>query len=249
MIQDVDEALKALVRRDALNGSGAEVVFDAPTKDWAVRRNSPTVDLYLYDIREDLARRSVGREEVRDQTGRITGRKPPGRYFKLSYLLTAWTQRPEDEHRLLAALLACFLTSDRVDPSLLGGALDGLEEPITLTIAHPPPEDRSSSDVWSALGGELKPSLDLVVSVPVELGRLAATAPLVTELPRFQFGDDETDEEVSARRAAARARAGTAGDITSATPAIAEEEVRAGDPDAKDGDGGRIFKIRSFPRP
>ena len=36
----------------------------------------------------------------------------PPRHFKLSYLVTAWTQRPEDEHRLLSALLACFLRHD-----------------------------------------------------------------------------------------------------------------------------------------
>ena len=51
MIHDVDESLRALVARDALNGSGVEVAFDAPTKDWVARRNAPVVNLYLYDIR------------------------------------------------------------------------------------------------------------------------------------------------------------------------------------------------------
>ena len=59
MIQDLDESLRALVRRDAMDGSGVEISFDAPTKDWSARRNTPTVDLYLYDIREDMARREV----------------------------------------------------------------------------------------------------------------------------------------------------------------------------------------------
>src|SRR5437667_11977895 len=106
MIQDVDESLRALVKRDALNGSKADVAFDAPTKDWSARRNTPTVDLYLYDIREDLTRREVMWEPIRDQTGRVTGRHPPPRRFKFSYLVTAWTQRPEDEHRLLSSLLS-----------------------------------------------------------------------------------------------------------------------------------------------
>ena len=109
VIEDVDESLRALVRRDALNGSGVEVAFDAPTKDWAARRNTPTVDLYLYDVREDINRREVAWEDVRDKAGRITERRPPQRRFKLSYLVTAWTQRPEDEHRLLSVLLSCFI--------------------------------------------------------------------------------------------------------------------------------------------
>ena len=33
------------------------------------------------------------------------------RWFKLSYLVTAWTQRPEDEHRLLSALLGALIVS------------------------------------------------------------------------------------------------------------------------------------------
>src|SRR3712207_8546461 len=41
--------------------------------------------------------------------GMIEARHSPPRYFKFSYLITAWTQRPEDEHRLLSAVLRCFL--------------------------------------------------------------------------------------------------------------------------------------------
>src|SRR6266852_416697 len=153
MIQDLDESLHALVRRDALNGSGVEISFDAPTKDWSARRNTPTVDLYLYDIREDLARREVIWEPVRDKTGRVTDRRPPPRRFKFSYLVTAWTQRAEDEHRLLSTLLSCFLSNEMLPPELLAGALSGSDIPVLMTIALPPPADRSLSGVWAALGG------------------------------------------------------------------------------------------------
>lgn len=240
MIQDVDEALKTLVRRDALNGSGAEVVFDAPTKDWAVRRNMPTVDLYLYDIREDMRRRRVGKTDVRDGNGRISGRLPPVRFFKLSYLITAWTNRPEDEHLLLSTLLACFLRLDRLPSDLLQGALQGFDDPVTLTIGHPPPEDRSFSDVWSALGGELKPSLDLVVLAPVDLDRLTATAPPVLEELKFRFARDGADaEEVQRQRRGRQLSEAAAGDEA------AEETVTVGTDDQQ----GRIFEVRSFPKP
>ena len=76
------------------------MVFDAPTKDWAARRTTPTIDVYLYDIREDLRRRQLGMTGVRDAEGKVVSHRQPPRFFKLSYLLTAWTQRPEDEHRL-----------------------------------------------------------------------------------------------------------------------------------------------------
>src|SRR3954464_10899683 len=179
MIHDVDEALRKLVLQYAVNGSGAEVSFDAPTKDWAARRNAPTVNVYLYDVREDLDRRMVEFEEIRDETGRVIERRPPPRRYKLSYLVTCWTQRPEDEHRLLSSLLAAFLKYETVPRD--GLPTDHADSPHNtfITIALPPPKDRSLADVWSALGGELKPSLDLVVTAPVDGGRRFPAGPPV----------------------------------------------------------------------
>jgi hypothetical protein len=182
VIHDVDETLRAMVRRDALPSVDVDVVFDAPTKDWSSRRNAPTVDLYLYDLREDLRRREAGRVDRRDG-GRIGARDEPPRWFKLSYLVTAWTQRPEDEHRLLASLLRCFLLSDSLPSDLLTGALAGVHMAMPITCALPPPQDRALSDVWSALGGELKPSLDLVVVVPFDLSRAIEVGPPVLHGP------------------------------------------------------------------
>ncbi|MFI8106549.1 DUF4255 domain-containing protein [Streptomyces sp. NPDC086023] len=183
MIHEVDEALRALVRGEALGeGADVEVVFDAPTRDWAARRNTPTVNLYLYDIREDMRRRSRGRRNLYDEQGRVTARTLPPRYFKLSYLISAWTQRPEDEHRLLSALLACFLRHEALPAAALGPELASTGLPVPVSIALPPPEDRAFADVWSALGGELKPSLDVVVSAPV------ATAPVWEAGPPVEEG-------------------------------------------------------------
>lgn len=191
MIHEVDSALRALILREGLDQSGAEVVFDAPTKDWASRRgNIPTVDVYLYDIREDLRRRERGMiNEYAD--GRVVARRLPPRHFKLSYLITAWTTRPVDEHRLLSSLLGCFLRHDAVPPDLLTGPLEEFGLAVPLSVALPPPEDRSFADVWSALGGELKPSLDIVVSVPTDSGQRRPVGPPITAPPSVSVGGPE----------------------------------------------------------
>jgi hypothetical protein len=181
VIQDVDAALRRLVEAEAMDGTDVQIVFDAPTKDWAARRNAPTVDLYLYDIREDLRRRSRGLLNEYDADNALRARAVPPRHFKLSYLVTAWTQRPEDEHRLLTLLLQCFLRYDALPPDLVGGVLGDLGLPVPMTIALPPPEDRAFADVWSALGGELKPSLDLVVSAPADTGQRYPVGPPARE--------------------------------------------------------------------
>jgi hypothetical protein len=189
MISQIDEALRSLVRAEALDGSDVDVVFDAPTKEWASRRNAPTVNLYLYDIREDMRRRERGWSEERGPDGYVTTRRPAPRHFKMSYLVTAWTQRPEDEHRLLASLLRCFLRHDALPDDLVAGALaeTGLEVPITVGL--PPPEDRAFADVWSALGGELKPSLDIVVIAPIDTGVTYTAGAPVREGPYIGVSD------------------------------------------------------------
>jgi hypothetical protein len=181
VIYEVDESLRSLVQRDTLNGSGVELSFEAPTKEWASRRSVPTVNLYLYDVREDVDRREVQPEPVRDESGRVVGRRPPARRYRLSYLVSAWTQRPEDEHRLLASLLACFLRSEVLDDEVLAPALAEQPHRVLLKVAHPPAKDRALADVWSAIGGELKPALDLVVDLPFDAQRVHDAGPPVLE--------------------------------------------------------------------
>lgn len=178
MIHEVDSALRTLIEREADGMRDVEIVFEAPTREWAGRRNSPTIDVYLYDIREDLRRRERGMHQVYENNVVVSRHMPP-RYFKLSYLVTAWTQRPEDEHRLLSSLLTCFVRFDALPKDVLTGPLTELGLPIPVTIALPPPEDRAFADVWSALGGELKPSLDLVVTTPMDTGQRFHTGPPV----------------------------------------------------------------------
>ncbi|MEO6125018.1 MAG: DUF4255 domain-containing protein [Ilumatobacteraceae bacterium] len=185
MIHEVDDVLRALIKRDVLDGSEIEISFEAPSRDWAAKRTKPTINIYLYDIREDLSRREVFFEEVRDETGRVIDRRQPPRRFRLTYLMTAWTQRPEDEHRILSQLLGCFLVQDFLPPDLLVGSLKDSERVVVSTVAVPVGQDKQISEVWSALGGELKPSLDLAIIAPMSVGKTMHFGPPVTELPRF----------------------------------------------------------------
>ena len=57
VIHEVDQALLSLIEQQAVDTTDVETVLDAPTKEWASRRNAPTINCYLYDIREDLRRR------------------------------------------------------------------------------------------------------------------------------------------------------------------------------------------------
>ncbi|WP_030681910.1 DUF4255 domain-containing protein [Streptomyces cellulosae] len=181
MIHEVDEMVKRLLSGGALASSGVEVHFDAPTRDWAARRNAPTIDAYLYDIREDTRRRERGATAVRDSRGVVLKRRQPPRWFRLSYLVTAWTKRAEDEHRLLSAVLATLLPHEILGPDELPPALRALGLSVPLTVAGVQSEARSFAEIWSALGGELKPSVDLVITVPFPSYPEYDAGPPVTE--------------------------------------------------------------------
>ncbi|MFD8229157.1 DUF4255 domain-containing protein [Streptomyces massasporeus] len=181
MIHEVDEVLKGLLSGGALAGSGIDIALDAPTRDWAARRNAPTVNAYLYDIREDVNRRQRGQLPVRDERDVVVKRRQPPRWFRLSYLVTAWTKQPQDEHRLLSAVLATLIPRELLPPSELPGSLAALGMTIPVSVAGIQTESRSLAEIWSALGGELKPSLDLVITAPFPAYPEYDAGPPVTE--------------------------------------------------------------------
>jgi hypothetical protein len=244
MIEEVDETLRGLIRAEVLSGSQVEVSFDAPTKDWAARRNAPTINLYLYDIREDLSRRDAAWAPVHAAEGYVTGHQPPPRYYKLQYMVTAWTQRPEDEHRLLSACLGAFLRHETFGPAEMTGALAEQPLPAMVSVALPLGPDRSIADVWSALGGELKPSLDLIFNAPFVVGRSVIAGAPVREMPRLSIarpGDGGQPE-----RPTRSVRVRRSGPLVPEETPVTQDETVIGGTKVKP---GRTYRIRGYPRP
>lgn len=199
MIHEVDEGLRRLLGESGLEASGVEVVFDAPTRDWAARRSAPTVCVFLYDLREDATRRGTGTGEVYDAAGHLVARRTPPRWFELTYLVTAWAGRPQDEHRLLSQVLATLVATDTLPARLLTGTLAELGLSVGLDTQGAGLDAPSASDVWSALGGELKASLGVRVRAPLA-GLSTAVAPLVTEGLVVHSADRHDETEASPGR-------------------------------------------------
>ena len=201
MIDLVDSLVRGVIEDGVVNGSGAEVSFDPPTKDWSARRSTPTVNVYLYDIREEQNRRAAGVVESRDDAGQVTRRRVPIRYFRLSYLLTAWTQRPEDEHRLLSALLAQFMRMPYFAPEAAGEPFASTGLPIMVSVGIPPNDERQVPEIWASLGRELKPSIDLRVVMPFDPQIDLPFGPPVTEQPTFAIAAPDIGVEAERIRA------------------------------------------------
>jgi len=207
MIHEVDEAIRRLLAESGVPSGGGELAFEAPTSEWTARRNTPTVNVFLYDIREDMTRRRTGQAEEYDEAGMVVGWRDPPRWYDLSYLVTAWTNRVADEHRMLAEALASLAPVERLVPRWLTGTLAEQGLSINLETAGPMSDGRAAADIWTALGGELKPAIDLRVTAPLA-GRRIDAGPPVTEGVVLQ-GADLSNEDSRHLRYEATSAQGT----------------------------------------
>jgi hypothetical protein len=176
MLHLLDETLEAFLRDVVpLPARDVDIAFDAPDGEWSAALSTrPTVDLYLWDIRPNLAEREYGEVILEEVDGRRYRRDPLPR-VDCRYLVTAWTSEVRDEHSLLGDVLNALLLHPVIGNDHLRG---GFTEVRPLPTLHLRSGDGSeNSDFWSALGGQLKPGLDLVVTVTVDAALRAAAGP------------------------------------------------------------------------
>jgi uncharacterized protein DUF4255 len=188
-IADLDEALRTLLRRELKRHGfeGVEIAFDAPSKDWSGKLTSPTVDLFLYDLREASSRAQSSPDEQRENGKSIL--TPPDLQLELTYAVTAWTKAVEDEHRLLSQVLAILFSYRRLPPELLDGALDGgtLLARADTMVGRPREE---KADFWTSVGGQYKASIDFVVHTQIASGASYVRGPEVrTQTVRTRIAD------------------------------------------------------------
>jgi hypothetical protein len=177
MITDLDETLKQLLIKEMpIENNEVEVKFDLPKRKWAAKLHRPTINLYLYDIRENTELRRNEWVVERDNNGRATKKKAPAR-IDLAYLVTAWTSTVEDEHRLLWRVLWALFRNPVLPEEILQGSLKEATVPIPTSIAQPD-KIPNIADLWGVLDNELKPAIHLVVTLPLDLAQVI-TGPLV----------------------------------------------------------------------
>jgi Pvc16 N-terminal domain/Carboxypeptidase regulatory-like domain len=175
MLADLDETLRTLLKRELERHGfdGVEIAFDAPAREWSGQLSSPTVNLFLYDLRESQDNRPV---EWRSDRGNGRAREM---IMECSYAVTAWTQAVEDEHRLLSQVLAVLFAYPTLPEDALHGRLAAGAQlhPISGKIAQAKADGKA--DFWNAVGGQYKASLDYVVSLSCESGTAYERGPEV----------------------------------------------------------------------
>jgi len=196
MIDDLDRTVEELLKRElspALVGQVA-ISFSAPDSGFPPSSVTlPSVDLFLYDVRENLELRNSGWIVEHRDGGTATRRHAPTR-VDCSYLITAWSSessisRPLDEHRLLSEVMKVLLRHPTIPDVLLQGSLKGQEPPLPSSTLQPG-RLQSVAEFWQALGGKPKAALNYTVTIGI-----VPDQPVETELPvmdkEFKFRPGE----------------------------------------------------------
>jgi hypothetical protein len=175
-IRVVDEGLEHLLRAELpLPEDVGDVSFDAPTGTWAAQLARITVNLFLYDIsRSSIPSRSQTHRV--DPNGRIQQRAQQP-MVRLSYLVSAWAGNARDEHQLLGDVISRCVAVGELPERHITGALSS---PVHLSFADD--ERTRPRDVWSGVGGQLKPSFTLQANLAADTFDWRDEAPPVTSI-------------------------------------------------------------------
>ncbi|WHZ21111.1 MAG: hypothetical protein OJF47_000223 [Nitrospira sp.] len=171
MIDDLSKTLKAVLHDPAFaiqfpELAGAEILFDRPVDPFTPAQS--TVDVFLYDLRENLDLRLNEPTATRVNNQVVT--HPAALRLACSYLVTAWpvggNDLPLQEQKLLAQVLRVLSRYPTIPASFLQGSLVGQDPPLPMVTLHPDAL-KNLAEFWSSLGCKLKASLTVTVTISV----------------------------------------------------------------------------------
>lgn len=174
MIRDLSQVLRRILEDSRLSPrfpelAQAQISFERPSETFSPGQT--TVNLFLYDIRENLELRS-NEPTFERRNGEAIIHNPPKR-IACSYLVTAWplggAELPLQEHRLLSQVLQVFSAYPTIpeSPFLENTRLAGQEPPLPLVTAQVDGV-QSVAELWTALGNQLRPSITVTVTISMK---------------------------------------------------------------------------------
>jgi Pvc16 N-terminal domain/Carboxypeptidase regulatory-like domain len=172
-IDDLSATLKAVLQDPGFAGifpelAGADVIFDRPSDSLSPAKS--TIDLFLYDLRENLDLRL--NEVTTTKVGNQIMTHPAQLRLACSYLATAWPMGGVDlalqEQRLLSEVLVVLSHYPTIPASFLQGSLIN-QDPLLPMVALHPDALKNLAEFWSSLGAKLRASLTVTVTISVPM--------------------------------------------------------------------------------
>ena len=186
MLDDLDQAVATLLKQELPPdvSSKLSISFNAPDMNFPPKTQPlPILNLYLYDLRENLEQRTNELQIERRLDGTAVQITPPVR-VDCSYVVTAWTDPSSadaaaGEHALLGQAMAVLLAHPVLSSDVAKGSLQAANVPPPARALQP--SNRPDTQrLIQMLGGRHKLSLNYTVTIEVPVAA-PVTDPMVTD--------------------------------------------------------------------
>lgn len=168
MIEDLSRTIENILEFHLQGISGTvDIEFDKPNREWSATLAKPTINFYLYDVRENVELRHNQHWEVLergDPNGKKARLKPTPIRFDCKYMITAWAEKAEDEQQLLSMCLMVLARYRVLPEDLFIGKLKN--QPFKVP-AHIGRHDQltNPAEIWGALDNDMRATLSYMVTI------------------------------------------------------------------------------------
>lgn len=169
MIADLDETIRQLIVKELpIRNNEIDIAFDQPKREWSARLTKPTINLFMYDLRENVQYRN--RNWSAPQSSRdgrsVTMKTQPFR-IDCYYAMTVWATEPEDEHRLLTSTLLAMFRHSVFPGDYLIGQMQ--EQPYSVPLKVSDPEHlKNPTELWGVIDNEMRPTVSVMTTIALD---------------------------------------------------------------------------------
>lgn len=195
MIYELNEALRKLLLSEMPVRKGdVEIQFELPKRDWSSRLSKPTLNVYLYDILENIELRGSEQWTQTDNgDGTVTLHRNPVR-INYYYLVTSWAKEIQDEQQLLSAALTTLLRQPYVPEEMLPDNLKNQPVPVRLEVGQNKSLQKLS-DFWGMIDNDPHPGIRLTVTLTIDPYKAMTSPRVATSEVRFKQNPSPTTQK------------------------------------------------------
>jgi len=201
MIHDVSTTLQAMLDDPTMGTQfpellAANVVFERPDESFTPQAPA-AIDLFLYEIRENLMLRN--NEPIVERNGTQATAHPPPRRIDCAYLLTAWPTGEDPlelrEHQLLGQALQVLSRYPKIPNIYLQGSL--INQEPALPMMTPQAEGlQNPADFWHAMGNKMRAAFSVTVTFSMAVFPEVSDPVVTHKVAAFGVGESIVDESV-----------------------------------------------------
>jgi hypothetical protein len=192
MIPDLDKTIESILySKGGFGRNDIDIAFDTPDREWSSRLSRPTISCWAFDLRENMKLRSLERQVARN--GQQTSTLYPSYRMDVTYLVTAWARKMEDEHRLLWRALSALKKTPILKPRDCEGELRYQQHDVLVLTATPSDHPINMVDLWGVVDNVMHMGFTLCATVELERD-YAFAAPAVSAPATLSMGFTDNAE-------------------------------------------------------